>query len=209
MKKLLVALLFAMILTGCSETVKDDGRELDGITLGENQASVVKTHTLDDVVIETTYSIPDAKAWYITQNKDVRITMRVLENPSNKDIRMAYMHADVSLASKYTDYHGMKQDNMNHEYKGVSQDGYELSLEHPFENIFSIDAYSDTFLRGWSYSGTGSAYETRPTERKLRSEGVYGNEFNFVFNILIKEEGDSLFHIETFKDDFEIFTTKQ
>lgn len=70
------------------------------------------------------------------------------------------------------------QDSMDDSIHGGEQPGFLTTRDHPYEEVFAIEGYSQTLISGWGYACDGYGWadvdERRLTEGNLKRGGVYG-----------------------------------
>lgn len=169
-------------------------------------------HVIGDVELKTTYDLGSYRLedWRITDSKAVDFKVEVQKEKKDEEILIEHVHADVSIKARSAQLNGLTQDSMDNQYHGTSQDGFLINEKYPYKNIFAVEGFSKDIISGWSFYmgdyGQGSIDQERLTERNLYEEGAYGSELMIVYNVLIKEPGDTKYHVETFQDDLIIPT---
>jgi hypothetical protein len=88
-----------------------------------------------------------------------------------------------------------------------SEPGFYITAAYPYEEVFSIEGFSDTLISGWGFASGGTGHselsEKRLTENNLREHGkVQGNKFTFIYDILIRNSPDEPFHKRVVVDEF-------
>lgn len=215
-RTLLIATLSTVVvsLTGCGENMVPVERELDSIDLSQGTI-LEQEHDIEGIHFVNTYDTGryDLSNWRITDSKTLTMTVEAQNIPEGTEVIIEHMHVTVSLKAEYAQVDGMKQAEMDDTFHGYGQDGFVITNEYPYINIFAIDGYSETLLSGWGYytSSTGSCTvdEIRLTENNLlKYHKVYGNKIQVVYDVMIKNAGESYFHTVPMKDEF-LITVKQ
>ncbi|MCW1908007.1 MAG: hypothetical protein KIH63_001560 [Candidatus Saccharibacteria bacterium] len=197
----------AMGLAGCTgddEVDPTTERPIEGITTDDG--TVTFDHTLENgVVIRTEYSTDYAiKQWKITEPKTVNISLSVIpaEGESTDPaaaplVFVEHLHADVSLEATRVGFDGMKQDSMDDSIHGATQPGFLVTPDAPYQEVFSIEGYSETLISGWGFASGGSGAseisQERLTEENLAKVGVVGNEFGLIFDIVTVDPATGMY----------------
>lgn len=203
MKKILVSFVLILIFTGCTnqgEISKDMDISNQYQVYGDFSNGIQFVHYVNDIIIKTTYSTDySVKEWRITDNKTIRIELNIIENPSNVEMYIENMHADIFVEATRDYVDGIKQDTMDDRLHSGVQSGFYVSLKHSYEEVFSIEGYSkfltEAWMFMWSGFGYGSQREVRLTEKNLVSYGVYGSEIVVIYDILLRDETGFLYKV--------------
>lgn len=221
MKKKLIAILsilcIAMLLTGCDEMLDTyEDTDTPRLDVSQENNKLEKIHTItDQLTIKTYYSTInyDTKKWLITDNKTVNMNLAILNAPEGTEVFVEHVHADVAIAATKMHLNGLVQDSMDDTFhgNGTIQPGWFVTKEHPYEETFSIEGYSQLLIEGYGYYVGGYGYNStgtnRMTESRLKSKGAYGNQLTIVYNLAIKYPGEEYYHSETIYDTFIIHST--
>lgn len=206
--------VFLFMLTGCGEVeVVPVDKEVPIIEdLSGNEISF--EHQLGDNIIVTNYNLGDYKLenWRITDSKSINIDVIAKQMAPGTEILLEHLHADVSIKSTNPQLNGLTQDSMDNSYHGTSQDGFLINEKYSYNNIFAIEGFSKDIIDGWMFVagdyGSGEVTSKRLTEKTLLEEGSYGSQLTVVYNFLVKNEGETKYHIESLQDRIMIPTTK-
>lgn len=216
MKKTLLAILLCCVIlfTGCfyaSEKVpvNTDLPKLN-LTQGGLTGNILElSHEVEGFVINTRYSIGNNynfENWRITDNKSIKMQANVIGCPEGTIMLVEHIHVDMGLKAISPQLDGITQDSMDDSYHGVMQDGFLITNNYPYENIFAIEGFSKDIIEYWGFYcgsyGTASGHSYRLTEANLISNGVYANKLTVVYDILIKYEGEQYFHTKSIIDEF-------
>jgi hypothetical protein len=120
----------------------------------------------DPAVIKTIYSTDyDTLAWKITDSKTLHFEIFPVNVPPGTQMLLEHVHADVGLSATRQALNGMPQDSMEAALHAGTQDGIEITPDHPYRNDFSIEGYSQTLTSGWGFmvGGYGSPRATCAT----------------------------------------------
>lgn len=206
--------VFLFMLTGCGEAeVVPVDKEVPIIEdLSGNEISF--EHQLGDNIIVTNYNLGDYKLenWRITDSKSINIDVIAKQMAPGTEILLEHLHTDVSIKSTNPQLNGLTQDSMDNSYHGTSQDGFLINEKYSYNNIFAIEGFSKDIIDGWMFVagdyGSGEVTSKRLTEKTLLEEGSYGSQLTVVYNFLVKNEGETKYHIESLQDRIMIPTTK-
>lgn len=207
---ILLAILLLMASTGC-ELLKGEQApvEMSLPKIDRVNGSILELeHNVEDFIFKTTYDIGNYKFddWRITDSKTIKMTAIVENAPNGTEIFIDHVHVDMALKSTSPQLDGMMQDSMDDKYHGFSQDGFFISQNYAYENVFAVEGFSKDIIEGWSFYcgsyGSGSLNSKRLTERNLILSGTYANKLTVVYDILIKNEGEKHYHIKSIVDEF-------
>lgn len=177
-----------------------------GISVG-----VQFTHAIEEgIVLYTSYwSDYGAEKWWITDNKILNMKLEVGSQPDGSVILIEHMHVDCLIHSYRQDLDGLTQDMMDDKIHAGDQAGFLVTRVYPYEEIFSIEGYSEYLINGWMWIvgdfGSGRITQKRLTEGNVRDAGALGSEFVIIYDVLIKRSGDAYWHKQVIKDNFYVF----
>jgi hypothetical protein len=206
--KLLLFLMFFMILSMCTVPFIV---QADDTYLGEG-LTIRHMFENDSIVIDTFYKTDyQSGYWKITDNKNVEISLRVIYQQNDTVILVEHMHADVLIfANNSQPINGITQDSMDDSFHG-DQGGFFVSTNYTYNCVFAVEGFSQFLINSWTfmygaygYYG-GTMHSQRLTEDSLISLGVQGSEIMVVFDLLVKNGNETLFHTYSFMDDFVVF----
>lgn len=209
---IIVMVIAITFLTGCErEIVETKNLEvLDNM----NENSLSFTKELEGIEFSTEYSAGnyDIGKWLITDSKTLNMNLNIKNLPEGSEVFVEHVHADVSIASRDAQLNGMPQDSMDDSYHAYGQDGFHVTMQYPYKEVFAIEGYSDTLINGWSWYcgsyGRGTISTERLTEKTLVKEGLtFGNKIQVIYNLNIRHAGETYFHTNVIKDEFYIKTT--
>lgn len=167
-------------------------------------------HNIEGATLKTSYSSNYGNGtWRITDNKDLLITLEVLSQDEGNVLMVEHMHVDCLIEAWRAEIDGLPQDVMDDKMHVGMQEGFFISEQYRYEEIFSIEGYGETLINGWMWVcnnfGWGTIEEKRLTEERLLHLDCQGNEFYIVYDIIIKNEGEQYFHKVTFRDNFIVY----
>ena len=107
---------------------------------------------------------------------------------------------------------GLSQDNMDDSYHGTSQDGFLVSDEYQYQNMFAVEGFSKDLIDGWGFVcgvyGATSIEQERLSEKNLVLYGdVYANKMQVIYDVLVKYAGEEFYHVVSVMDEFLIPVT--
>lgn len=217
MKKILAVALVPMLLliAGCTEDEKAPEtpveKHLDRLTSGLADGKLLQTNEIpgeDGLTLINEYSTDyDVKSWRITDSKTLRFAVTLKDEYPKTTVLIEHVHVDVNLDARRAGIDGIPQDSMDDSLHTGTEPGFQVTKRYPYEEVFSIEGFSETLISGWGYAtrdyGTSSLSETRLSEHTLRHDGkCQGNKFTFIYDVLIKREGDAAFHKRVVVDEF-------
>ena len=201
----LILVMFVFCLTGCTEETvpKEENLPVLQGTTSEN------THDIEGWKFITTYDTGDydLSRWRITDSKVINMTAQVTNVPEGTTVLIEHVHIDMSLKSTNPQLDGLSQDEMDDSYHGTSQDGFLVSENYPYQNIFAVEGFSKDLIDGWTFVcgsyGSGSISQQRLTEENLVEQGnVYANKMQVVYDVLIKYPNEDFYHVVSVLDEF-------
>ena len=135
----------------------------------------------------------DASNWRVTDSKDIGMTVKTKDLPEGYKVYIDHVHADVTLKSTSPQIDGIMQDSMDDTFHGQGQDGFYISNDEEYYNIFSIMGYTQDFYQLWgsafgSYGSLNSSYQ-RLTEDNIRAVGTYAEKLVVVYDLSIQNPG--------------------
>ncbi len=205
---ILTTIFTALLLVGCGEveTVPVE-RNLDRLNPLSGNV-LTKEHQVEDFNFTTTYNTGsyNLSRWRITDSKVVNMKAKAEDVPEGTVVLVEHVHIDMGLKSTDPQLDGLLQDSMDNTYHGSSQDGFWI-CKYPYENNFVIVGFSKDLIDGWIFVcgeyGGGTINQKRLTERNLVQYGnVYANKMQVVYDLLVKNEGEELFHKVSIVDEF-------
>lgn len=121
--------------------------------------------------------------------------------PDGYDVVIDHVHADISLLSTSPQINGINQDSMDDTFHGQTQDGFAISNDTEYYNVFAIEGYTSQFYELWghafgSYGSLSSSYE-RLTENNIIQVGTYGEKISVVYDISIKKPGSDKYYTKS------------
>ena len=216
-KRILVAMIVALAsfnLTGCleEETVPEE-KNLEVLNSLKG-STLEKTHKIEGFEFVTTYDTGDydLSRWRITDSKAVNMKAGVKNLPSGATVLIEHVHIDMSLKSTNPQLDGLSQDNMDDSYHGTSQDGFLVSDEYQYQNMFAVEGFSKDLIDGWGFVcgdyGATSIDQERLSEKNLVLYGdVYANKMQVIYDVLVKYAGEEFYHVVSVMDEFLIPVT--
>ena len=204
----MLGLSIAMMLTGC-EGVETVPVEKNLETLSPLSGNVLeKEHEVEDFKFVTTYNTGsyNLSRWRITDSKLINMYAKAVDVPGGAIVLVEHVHVDMSLKSTNPQLDGLTQDSMDDSYHGTSQDGFWI-VKYPYDNKFAVEGFSKDLIDGWMFVcgsyGYGNISQERLTERNLVKYGnVYANKMQVVYDLLIKYDGEELYHTVSVSDEF-------
>ena len=216
-KRILVAMIVALAsfnLTGCLEEEKVPEEKNLEVLNSLKGSTLEKTHKIEGFEFVTTYDTGDydLSRWRITDSKAVNMKAGVKNLPSGATVLIEHVHIDMSLKSTNPQLDGLSQDNMDDSYHGTSQDGFLVSDEYQYQNMFAVEGFSKDLIDGWGFVcgdyGATSIEQERLSEKNLVLYGdVYANKMQVIYDVLVKYAGEEFYHVVSVMDEFLIPVT--
>lgn len=150
----------------------------------------------------------DVESWRITDSKTLAFAVRLCDEvPATTTILIEHVHVDVNLDARRAGMDGLPQDSMDDSLHTGNELGFYVTAAYPYEEVFSIEGFSQTLISGWGFATSGSGAseinETRLTEGHLREQGqVEGNKLTFIYDVLVRYGPDEPFHKRVVVDEF-------
>lgn len=180
---------------------------------------LVIDHQVEDFKFITKYFTSyDTGHWRITDSKSLNMQAWIDEYPEDLTVLVEHVHIDISLKSSELSLDGWSQDSMDDSVHGGLQPGFWVTKDYPYENVFAVEGFTETLIQGWMFFINGLGYgeidENRLTEDNIVGEnygegGVYANKVQVVYDLLIKNSGEDLFHTRSIIDEFLIPVSKE
>ena len=163
--------------------------------LGEDGRYTIETTIPgENITLAMAYSTDyDTESWRITDSKTLRFEVELIDGPETMDVFIEHVHVDVNIQADRAVLDGLPQDSMDDSLHSGTQPGFLISRQYPYEEVFSIEGYSDTLISGWGFVtgtyGSSELSEERLTEENLRDEGrAHSNKFTFIYDVVIGNE---------------------
>lgn len=214
-KKLLLLALVSGIssLTGCDTTELAPEEEYDVIGDDESGLENGLKQVLDvrgeNFKLVAEYHCDDAsrRAWRITSNKALYISMHTQGLSEDTEVYIDNIHIDTSIKSKYAAVDGILQDTMDDRIHNSLMIGFPISDNVYYYGVNAIEGCNETFIKGTfhGYQGyqNGTITEKRYTESTyINTLGVYANEIDIVIDLLIKGPNDKDYRNVSVTTDF-------
>lgn len=214
MLSIALVLLVGLILVGCAPEPQDfSGTRPIDVLRNDLKGNVLR-QTLDFgeaecydllVMYSTDYTTDQ---WRITDSKTLRMRAAVEMEPGcSAEVLMEHVHADASIKSSKEGIDGLKQDSMDDNIHGGTQPGFSINPPYFYENVFAVEGFSETLIRGWSFHfsgyGAGGVSQQRLTESNLvASGGACATKFQIVYDILSRNSREELYHTRSFVSEF-------
>lgn len=216
MRRRLFALIaiFMVVVVACSgdekAPVTPHEQNLSRLTTDLEDGTLTQDNAIngEQVKLQMQYHTDyDVRSWRITDSKTLAFSAVLLEAPEGSMIFIEHVHVDVNLDARIGGIDGMPQDSMDDSLHTGTAEGFLVTSQYPYEEVFAIEGLSKTFIDGWGYVSGGTGYSEvhdKPlTEDTLRNNGkVEGNKFQFVYDVLIKYAGETDFHKRIVVDEF-------
>lgn len=212
-KKILMLMFIAALTTGASgctyeaEAINED-TEVDMLQNNEVQIPSL-SQALDvqgeDFKLVCDYDIGNysLENWHVTDAKSIGMKVHTEGLPDGYDVVIDHVHADISLMSTSPQINGITQDSMDDTFHGQNQDGFAISNDMEYYNIFSIEGYTDQFYQLWGYAfgdyGSMSSSYKRLTELNIIKAGTYAERLSIVYDVSIKKPGSDKYYTKSVK----------
>lgn len=166
----------------------------------------------ENITLLMSYSTDyDVKSWRVTDSKTLRFSAVLTQAPEGPvkpvQVFIEHVHVDVNLQSTKASTDGLPQDSMDDSLHSGDQPGFMITRQYPYEEVFSIEGFSESLLNGWGYAtgqyGQSEISEKRLTERNLRDNGVNANKFTFIYDVVIGNAEDG-YHKRIVVNEFKV-----
>ncbi len=210
LKFTLLLSLLALFVAGCDETVYRE-RDVDQDKVLEATYSedldeiheIVREKELDDFTFVTKYDTIDydLNEWYIIDNKTIKMSAWTEGAPVDWDIIIEHVHVDLFITNKYENYPTLLQDTMDDKYHGYKQDGFKISDDIVYENIFGIIGATTEMHHALRYN-----YDRSLMLKDLREEDFARNHYDsntlqVIYDVMIKKPGNDYYETIAVYDD--------
>jgi|GEM_PF-666463 len=213
----LALLLLMLALGACAPAAAPATNDQPQMANGLEGGKLTFRHQLpgEDFVLVTEFvTTYKAKYWHVTTAKNIlmRAWIETLDGAKvDAEVLVEHVHADCSIVSKYSGWHGVKTDTMDDSIHGVGQPGFWIS-QYPYEEWFAIEGYSKDMWSSWAvyYTDWYATSESKPkpmTEQNLVSiGGTTGQSFQVVWDLAIRypAKGETLYHTTSVIDNFTV-----
>lgn len=185
------------ILTGCLKPETVSERDIDPETVLEatynedleEVHSITREKDLGDFTFVTEYDTIDydLNNWYIIDNKTLKTSAWTEGAPDDWEIIIEHVHLDLFITNKYNEFPTLLQDTMDDKYHGYQQDGFRISDDVAWENIFGIIGATPEIHNTLRYN-----YDRTLMLKDLREEDFAKNHYNsntlqVVYDIMVKK----------------------
>ncbi len=178
--------------------------------LGEDGRYIIETDIPgENITLRMAYSTEyDAESWRITDSKTLKFEVELVDGPETQQVYIEHVHVDVNIQADRAVLDGLPQDSMDDSLHSGDQPGFLITEQYPYEEVFSIEGYSDTLISGWGFVtgtyGSSELNEVRLTEDHLRDEGrATSNKFTFIYDVVIGNE-EMGFHKRIIVNEFRV-----
>lgn len=169
-------------------------------------------HVMDNgrVALASQFSTSyDTAKWRVTDSKTINLQLTASQIPAGATVLVEHVHIDVSLKSTLAMLDGWKQDTADFKLSTGADPGVQVSPLYPYVNVMAIEGFSQTLIDSWSYYTDSYSItddeQKRLTEDNLVKEGgVYANEIQVVWFLLIKYADEKYYHAGVATDEFVI-----
>lgn len=198
---LILCIITTLCLAGCtytSEVVDNELTENTTTTVLEPMYEDGQTSVTEKIAIPgesfslvCTYDTGDypLNEWRITSNKTINMTVNTEGLPDGYTVHIEHVHADIVLKATTPQVDGITQDSMDDSDHRMPTNGFPISDTVTYNNLFSIEGYTDQFYTMWGYAcggyGSVSSSYNRMTEGNIRKAGAYGEKLMVVYDIII------------------------
>lgn len=206
-----LALALVSFLTGCAERAPVE-KDLPVLRNDLEGGKVEIVHEIpgENFAFVTAYSTDyDTARWRITDSKTLRMEARIVPASAGDipEVFIEHVHIDCSIQSRLAGVDGLPQDSMDDRLHTGNQVGFWITEEYPYENVFIIEGYSQTLIRGWGFvsgsTGVRRLAGKRLTEKTLVEDGkVYASKVSVVYDLLIRNPGEEYLHTRSIVDEF-------
>lgn len=210
MKTVPLLLIMVLLLVGCDapEPEKRDVKEESVLepTYNENMEEIheiVRSQDLGDFTLVTKYDTMDydLNKWKIIDNKTIRMSVWTEGLSQDWDVIIEHVHIDMFIASNETKYPTLLQDSMDDKYHGIKQDGFVVSDDTVYENIFGIIGANEVVNRAVQ----GSEYRLASLRESDFSYYKYNmNVMQVIYDIMVKKPGNDFYETIAVYDEIVI-----
>lgn len=150
---------------------------------------IVRRKELDDFDFVMKYDTIDydLNQWRIIDNKALKISAWTESAPSDWDIMIEHVHIDLFITNKYADVPTLLQDSMDDKYHGYKQDGFKISDDVVYENIFGIIGATPELQKTVDWEGKYSLELKDLREEHFAKEDYDSNTLQVVYDVMVKK----------------------
>lgn len=213
-KKLGLLLVFVVLLSACAPlAVAPKENILPSMPVNDLEGGrLERSHVFpeENLRITTEYASGySTNRWRVTDSKilNIRLKMESLEEKTGGStevvtVLVEHMHADIALKAccvgNSATLDGWTVDTMDDSIHGGSQPGFVVTKDHPYEEAFAIEGFSETLIEGWGYFTDAWGWETvnqrrLDEDRLVNTGGIYAQKFQVIFDVLIKIPDDGYY----------------
>ena len=176
----LTALTTVTVLAGCEEEASKTTHAVDinstEKTVQESpKKGIERDHTIvvqgQEIELETSYKVDERNLndYVFTTPSIADLSVKLKKDaPSNYNIRVTNLYADVSVSSKYSRFNGLRQDSINLNLTQAPNGGYDITTMDDYMQPFQIESVNqnESFIHGWG--GYVSEKYSYLTERDIK-----------------------------------------
>ena len=203
MKKIIkitpMILIMTLLMAGCTmpesdkrETNKDSVLEP---TFNENMEEIheiIRTKDLGDFTFIMKYDTIDydLNKWRIIDNKTIKISAWTEGLPDGWEAIIEHAHIDMFITSEYEKYPSLLQDSMDDSYHGIKQDGFVISDNIIYENIFGVEGANEVINKAIQ----GNDLKLASLSESNFSYYKYTiNTMQTVYDVMVKKPGNDFY----------------
>lgn len=203
----IVLMMFLFIvpvaLTGCDDLIEDEERNIDQEKVLEASYNddmqevhqIVREKDLDDFTFITMYDTIDydLNEWYIIDNKTIQISAWTQDAPADWDVIIEHVHIDLFITNRYENRPTLLQDSMDDKYHGYMQDGFKISDNVVYENIFGIIGATPELHASLRASRDYSLRLKDLREEDFANNNYDSNTLQVIFDVMVKKPGNDYY----------------
>lgn len=145
---------------------------------------------LFDLVI-TYYT--DEKEWRSTSDRALCMDIHTEGLDDKYEVYIDNIHTDTSIVSTLLNYSGINTDSMDDRIHNSVDRGFSISDDNSYRGINIIEGQNDTITEIFSSESSSSVKTYRVSEEDLLKKGVFANNVDSVFGlIIINKETDEV-----------------
>lgn len=203
-KRILAALSFLILLialTGCGVELTESEVDVDKVlepTYNEDMEEIheiIRSQDLEDFTLVTKYDTIDydLNKWQIIDNKAIRMSVWTEGLPSGWDAIIEHVHIDMFVTNKYDEIPTLLQDTMDDSFHGYQQEGFVISDDIVYENIFGIIGATSEMQHSVDYAGSYTLELKDLREKRFMDSGYNSNTMQVIYDVMVKKPNNDFY----------------
>lgn len=178
----------------------------DTVVNNVSKNTIRRTYQVENFDFITTYSTGtyDLDKWKFTDSKAIDVSAEVKNVPKGTTILINNIYINMTLKSTNDKIdETVIQYCKNDSYVGKQQDGFFINETYHYQKTFLINGLNEDFIDNWYSLRYGTLSEEYLVDK------FYANKIQILYDLLIKNEGEELYHRVSVSEEFTIPVYKE